>query len=92
MSCMTKIVPIPNSACRRHSSTSTWIGTVASSAVVGSSASSTRGEQDSAVAIMARCRNPPESSCGKASTWARAWAGSWPCGAVPSGGKQMIEI
>jgi hypothetical protein len=39
---------------------------VTSSAVVGSSASSSRGLQASAMAIMARCRWPPESWCGKA--------------------------
>ena len=38
--------------------------TVTSSAVVGSSASSTSGSLASAIAIIARCRMPPENSCG----------------------------
>jgi hypothetical protein len=37
---------------------------VTSSAVVGSSQSSTAGSVDSAIAIMIRCRRPPDSSCG----------------------------
>ena len=37
---------------------------VGSSAVVGSSEMSRVGEQDRAMAIMTRCRMPPESSCG----------------------------
>ena len=39
-----------------------WV--VTSSAVVGSSAISSRGSQISAAAITARCRMPPDSSCG----------------------------
>jgi hypothetical protein len=35
-----------------------------SSAVVGSSAMISRGAQASAIAIITRCRWPPESSCG----------------------------
>ena len=38
--------------------------TVTSSAVVGSSAISRRGRHDSAIAIITRCRMPPESWCG----------------------------
>jgi hypothetical protein len=38
--------------------------TVTSSAVVGSSATSTRGEQESAMAIITRWRMPPENWCG----------------------------
>ena len=38
--------------------------TITSSAVVGSSASSTFGSQASAIAIAARWRMPPENSCG----------------------------
>jgi hypothetical protein len=38
--------------------------TVTSSAVVGSSAISSRGRQASAMAIITRWRCPPESSCG----------------------------
>ena len=37
---------------------------VTSSAVVGSSAMSSRGRQASAIAISARCRMPPDSWCG----------------------------
>ena len=43
-----------------------WI--VTSSAVVGSSAISTAGLHESAIAIIARCRMPPENWCGKSST------------------------
>ncbi len=39
-----------------------WI--VTSSAVVGSSAISSAGRQASAIAIIARCRIPPDSWCG----------------------------
>ena len=42
-----------------------WV--VTSSAVVGSSAISTSGSPLSAIAIMTRCRIPPENSCGYAS-------------------------
>ncbi len=38
--------------------------TVTSSAVVGSSAMSSFGSQDSAIPIITRCRMPPDSSCG----------------------------
>ena len=41
-----------------------WI--VTSSAVVGSSAMSSRGLHESAIAIITRCRMPPDSSCGYA--------------------------
>ena len=43
-----------------------WI--VTSSAVVGSSAISSFGSQASAIAIITRCRMPPESWCGYSST------------------------
>ena len=43
-----------------------WI--VTSSAVVGSSAIRMAGLHDSAIAIIARCRIPPENWCGKSST------------------------
>ena len=42
--------------------TSAWV--VTSSAVVGSSASSSRGSVSSAAAIITRCSIPPDSSCG----------------------------
>ena len=62
ISWVTKITPSPNSRCNSRSSSSTWICTVASSAVVGSSASSTLGRQASASAIIARWRMPPDIS------------------------------
>ena len=55
----------PSSSESRISSCRIWACTITSSAVVGSSASSTRGWQASAIAIAARCRIPPENSCGK---------------------------
>ena len=42
----------------------TWYWTVASSAVVGSSATSICGSGASAIAIITRWRMPPDSSCG----------------------------
>ena len=51
---VTKMTLVPNSFCNSRSRISTWICTVASSAVVGSSASSRRGPHDSAIAIIAR--------------------------------------
>ncbi len=41
-----------------------WAWIVTSSAVVGSSAMSTSGSLQIAIAIIARCRMPPENSCG----------------------------
>ena len=41
-----------------------WACTVTSSAVVGSSAISTSGSSASDIAIIARCRIPPENWCG----------------------------
>ena len=64
MSWVTKITAMPNSRCSSRSSSRIWICTVASSAVVGSSASRTLGWHDSASAIIARCRMPPDISCG----------------------------
>ena len=49
---------MPISCCKLRSSSRIWIWTVASSAVVGSSASSSLGRHDRAMAIMARWRNP----------------------------------
>src|ERR1022692_1339055 len=46
----------------------TWACTVTSSAVVGSSAMSSSGLSAMAIAIIARCRMPPENWCGKSST------------------------
>ena len=64
ISCVTKITESPYSRCRSRMSRRIWICTVASSAVVGSSASSTFGLQASAIAIIARCSMPPDISCG----------------------------
>ena len=58
----------PNSRCRSWIRSRIWAWTVTSSAVVGSSAISSSGSHDSAIAIMARCRIPPENWCGKSST------------------------
>ncbi len=41
-----------------------WACTVTSSAVVGSSAISTSGSRASDMAIITRCRMPPENWCG----------------------------
>ena len=54
----------PSSSDRPESSSRIWACTMTSSAVVGSSASSTFGWQASAIAMDARCRMPPENSCG----------------------------
>ena len=63
---------VPRSACSRSSRSMIWAWTVTSRAVVGSSASSTAGSRARAMAIMARCRIPPENwwgySCAR-------WAG-----------------
>ena len=59
-----KTSDMPSSSTSESSSSriSAWI--VTSSAVVGSSAISSRGRQASAIAIATRCRWPPESWCG----------------------------
>ena len=54
----------PVSRRSRAISSRIWSWTVTSSAVVGSSAISSFGPQASAIAIITRCRSPPESSCG----------------------------
>ena len=56
----------PISSRSRRSSRSTWACTVTSRAVVGSSAMMRSGSPAMAIAIITRCRRPPESSCGKA--------------------------
>ena len=48
-----------------------WV--VTSRAVVGSSAIRTSGSPLSAIAIMTRCRIPPENSCGYASMRDAGW-------------------
>ena len=60
------IMAMPSSRCMSVSSSMSWAWTVASRAVVGSSAISSLGRSAKAMAIIARCRIPPESSWGKA--------------------------
>ena len=55
---------MPNSACRRFISSSTWAWMVTSRAVVGSSAISSTGLHERAIAIMTRWRMPPLNSWG----------------------------
>ena len=55
---------IPSSSLSRRSSSRIWAWIVTSSAVVGSSAISSAGSHDSAIAIIARCRMPPLNWCG----------------------------
>ncbi len=59
-----KISAAFSSFCSRRISASTCACTITSSAVVGSSAISSLGSQDSAMAIITRWRMPPDSSCG----------------------------
>ena len=63
-----KISPICRSSWSSLSSFITCACTVTSKAVVGSSAISTAGSNAMAMAIMIRCRIPPENWCGKAFT------------------------
>ena len=53
------ISAVPVSSTSSLSSARIWAWIVTSSAVVGSSAISSRGSQASAIAISARCRIPP---------------------------------
>ena len=63
-SCVIRINAVPSSrtSSRSRSRICAWM--VTSSAVVGSSAISSFGLQASAMAIIARCRIPPENWCG----------------------------
>ena len=61
---MIRMIAVPNSPCSRRITSSTWACTVTSSAVVGSSAISSSGFSDIAIAIITRCRMPPENWCG----------------------------
>ncbi len=70
--CVMNTIAMPVSRCRSCSSCRIWACTVTSSAVVGSSAISTAGSQASAMAIITRCRMPPERWCGKAARRRRA--------------------
>ena len=58
------ITAMPSSSLSRAIRSRICACTVTSRAVVGSSAISTFGSFDSAIAIMARWRMPPENSCG----------------------------
>src|SRR6266568_4460052 len=55
---------VSESCCSRSSRSRIWAWTVASSAVVGSSAMISLGFSEIAIAIMARWRMPPENWCG----------------------------
>ncbi len=55
---------MPSSCCSSTSSFRICAWIVTSSAVVGSSAISSAGRQTSAIAIIARWRNPPDNSNG----------------------------
>ena len=64
MSWVIRMIEVPNSVRSSRMRVRIWACTVTSSAVVGSSAISTFGRHDSAMAIITRWRMPPESSCG----------------------------
>lgn len=64
MSCVTSTIAVPKSSRRRASSSSACRWTATSSALVGSSASSTAGRGIIAIAMPARWFMPPESSKG----------------------------
>jgi hypothetical protein len=59
-----RITAAPVLACALRSVSRTCACTVTSRAVVGSSAMITSGSFAIAMAIIARCRMPPENSCG----------------------------
>jgi hypothetical protein len=59
-----KTMPAPIRAQTARSSSITWFVMTTSSAVVGSSAMISDGSQQIAMAIMTRCRMPPDSSWG----------------------------
>ncbi len=59
-----KISAMPSSVCSSSMSSMICAWVVTSSAVVASSAISSFGRQASAIAIITRCRMPPESWCG----------------------------
>ena len=62
--CVMKRMLMPVSRCRRRMSARICAWIVTSSAVVGSSAMRSVGSQAIAIAIITRCRMPPESWCG----------------------------
>ena len=59
-----RMTAVPNSSDSERISSRIWAWMVTSSAVVGSSASSSIGSQASAMAIITRWRMPPENWCG----------------------------
>ena len=61
-------IAVPSSRLRSRSCSRICAWTVTSSAVVGSSAMSTSGSFDKPIAIIARCRIPPEN------WWGYSWA------------------
>ena len=63
-SCVIMISAIPVSFTSARSRSRIWAWMVTSSAVVGSSAIRSFGLHASAIAIIARCRMPPENWCG----------------------------
>ena len=64
MSCVISSMAMPRRSFRSCSRVRICAWMVTSSAVVGSSAMSSFGSQLSAIAIITRCRSPPESWCG----------------------------
>ena len=64
MSCVTKITANPSSSCSSLICTISERWATTSSAEVGSSMMISSGVKSSAIAIIARCRIPPESWCG----------------------------
>ena len=63
-SCVIRIRAVCTSATTLRMRSRIWAWMVTSSAVVGSSAISSSGSQASAMAIITRCRMPPENWCG----------------------------
>ncbi len=63
-SCVISTIADPSLACISFISSMICAWIVTSSAVVGSSAISTAGSHESAMAIITRCRIPPENWCG----------------------------
>ena len=61
---MIRTTAVPRSFWRSLISPRIWAWVVTSSAVVGSSAISSDGPLMSAIAIITRCRMPPENWCG----------------------------
>ena len=68
MSCVISSIAAPSARCRSAIKSRLWACVVTSSAVVGSSAISTRGCAASAIATITRWRMPPESWCGFSSS------------------------